>query len=368
MGCIRPAVVLCLTILGLQTTAAPEAAATNAVDSIKEVSFVGADLDKTVLAVVDGKPLTAAEVRDAVYIISRVKALSSGRKYVAPSGRRANSIAMHLTPQLISTMVLEKELDRRGLTASESSDAEILARYNKRFKSDAKTPDELCALFGEQAPVFKRQFARESRYCEMFSREPDLKVTEADVAKFYKDISNRVYRCSQINARATNRMEQAWKELSSGRPWDAVATNYTEDALLDASLAENWKDWISLDLKKIEPMELMIAVSKMKPGEYTRPMEVEDGLVIVKLTERVGDFCSLARILSRLAVEVSVPGRAEAETKIRKRKETEFQKRTLQKLRDAADLQYPFGKKFIFKIWDEPVRKKPVKKAKGKGR
>jgi hypothetical protein len=340
-------------------------------------SFVGTNLCDVALAVVDGKPLTAAEVKDAVLVAAKSHSLSKGlKKAAAPTGRRANLMAMRLTPQLISSLVLENELDRRRLVSTKESDAEVLARYNKKFNCNAKTPEELCALFGDLAPAFRRQFARESRYREMFSRESELKVAKTDIDKYYSDLSNRIARCAMINQRATNNLEQAWNELASGVPWDVVATNYTEDALLEESFADNWKDWMSLDLKKIEPMELMVAISKLKPGEYTKPIDTDDGLVIVKLVDRDGDFCSLARILARMAVKVDIPDHAAAENAVRKKKEVEFQKEILAKLRKNANIHYPFGKKFAFKIWEEPVRrqrKAPVggkvdaaKKANGK--
>ena len=355
---------LALVVLAASLCRCAEAADNNssAQPTNAVISFVGSNLCNVVLAVVDGKPLTAAEVKDAVLVAAKSHSLSRGlAKSSPPSGHGANVMAMRLTPQLISSLVLDKELDRRKLVPTKESDAEVLARYNKRFKSSAKTPKELCALFGDLAPVFRRQFTRESRYREMFSREPSLKVTEADVGKFYTDLSNRVDRCAQINTRATNLMEQAWNELASGKPWDVVATNYTEDAILEETYADNWKDWVSIDLKKIEPMELMVAISKLKPGEYTRPIEIDEGLIIVKLVSREDDFCSLARILVRLGVPVAVPERADAEKTIRKRKEVEFQKRILHQLRAKANLQYPFGKKFVFTIWEEPVRKQPKK-------
>ena len=70
-------------------------------------------------------------------------------------------------------------------------------------------------------------------------------------------------------------------------------------------IADNWKDWMSLKLSKIEPMDLMVAVSELKPGGYTRPTETDEGLVIVKLLERDDDFCSLARILVRMGEEAA---------------------------------------------------------------
>lgn len=352
MKSLRFVVVGCIASLSLQMMAASGGAATNNV-----VSLVGADLGSVSLAVVDGKPLTAAQVRDAVLIAAKVQDFSTGRNGTQPSGRRANLAAMHLAPKLVSSMILDAELDRRGIKASAASEAAVLSKYNDKFKRKSKTNTELFARFGKLAPAFKRQFVRESRYRELFDSLPELKVTEDDINKFYSDISNRLVKCERINRRAKTQIENAWKELNAGRPWDVVATNYTEDALLHKSLAENWKDWISVKLDKLEPVELKAAVSKLKPGEFTRPVETEEGVVIVKLLERDGDMCSMARILLRMAVSVDVPSREQAIKKLRKGKEAVFQRKTLAGLKKSAKIEYPFGKKFVFKIWDEPVAK-----------
>jgi hypothetical protein len=91
---------------------------------------------------------------------------------------------MHLAPQLASSMILDAELDRRGIKASAASDAAVLSRYNGKFKQKSKNKAELFARFGKLAPTFKRQFSRESRYREMFNQLPELKVTDEEIVKF----------------------------------------------------------------------------------------------------------------------------------------------------------------------------------------
>ena len=354
---------ICLAVSLSFAACCMQAAAAGSTNAV--VSLVGSDLDAVALVVVDGKPLTAAEVRDAVLIASMVRDFSAGKANVPPSGKGANLMAMHLAPQLVSSMVFDAELDRRGLKATAESDAAVLDMYNRKFKSKAKKPEELFSRFGKLAPAFKRQFARESRYRAMYSALPELKVTEGDITEFYRGVSNRIVNCRMINTRARKRIERAWKELEGGRAWEVVATNYTEDAQLHPSLADNWKNWMSLKLNKIEPMELMTAVAALKPGEYTKPIDTEEGLIIAKLLERDEDFCTLARILVRAAVEVGVPERDAAIKKIAKKKEVAFQKKMQLELRKKAKIEYPLGKKYVLMIWDEP-KKDANMKVKGK--
>lgn len=356
IGVVRAAVAVVVLPLCVHSETAAHGVDAQANASI---SLDGSNLCSAVLATVNGKPLTAAAVKDAVLVLSRARDLTAGiRKGRTPEGRQANSLAMRITPQLLSSMLVEDELDRRAIMANAESDASVLEGYNRKFKSDAKTPDELAALFGELAPSFRQQFSRESRCRAMFATLPELAVTNDDIVKFYAAVSNKMALSANINRSASNRIEQAWRELEGGRPWEVVATNYTEDAIVDESLADNWKEWMSLKLSKIEPMDLMVAVSKLKPGGYTKPIDIDEGLVIAKLVERDEDFCSLARILVRMAAEVEVPPRDAAVRKIRKGKEAEFQRKLLHELKAKAKIEYPYGRKFVLKIWEEPLTDK----------
>jgi hypothetical protein len=318
-----------------------------------EVSFAASNLCQVALAVVDGRPLTAAAVKDAVMITGRTMELASGRKRPPLSGRRANLLAMRLTPQIVSSMILEQELEKRGIKATKESDAALLLVYSRKVKKNVKSLDQLAALYGDLADEFKIQFSKESRFRSFFSAEKNLAVTDEDVTKYYADLTNRMARSARINLRATNTLEKAWASLKAGASWETVATNCTEDALLDPSLADNWKEWMSLELNKLEPSNLQEAVSKLKPGEYTRPIETDEGLVIVKLLSQEGNFVSLARILVRLGAVVEIPDRETALKKIAREKNRSFQMDLLSSLRKKAKIEYPYGRRFKFKIWEE---------------
>lgn len=318
-----------------------------------EVTFNTSNLCQVALAVVDGRPLTAAAVKDAVLITGRTMELASGRKRPPLSGRSANLLAMRLTPQMVSSMILEQELERRGVKATKESDAALLRVYGKKVRKNVKSLDQLAALYGNLADKFKIQFTKESRFRSFFAEEKKLTVTEEDVTKYYADLTNRMVRSVRINKRAANTLEKAWASLNAGVSWETVATNCTEDALLDPSLADNWKEWMSLELNKLEPLNLQEAVSKLKPGEYTRPIETDEGLIIVKLLSREGNFVSLARILVRLGVVVEFPDREAAIKMIGRQKNHDFQKDLISSLRKKAKIDYPYGRRFKFKIWEE---------------
>lgn len=307
---------------------------------------------QTVFAVVDNEPITATDVKNAVIISTKVHELETKKK--SPKfGRWSNAYAMKLTPHLVNAIAWEKDLDRKGVVRTPESDAVTLATYNRRMRRKAKSVDELATSFGDLAPVFVRQFERESKFNAVYLQHGELTVDEQDVSRFYMALSNRVKRCQMINVRAMKKINQAWDELKSGREWTSIATNYTEDAMLERSYADNWKEWISIELSKMGSPELAATVAKLKVGEYTKPIQHEEGIIIVKLLARDEDFCSLARILVRSAADVEIPCREDAVAKLSKDRRRKFQGECLDEVKKHVKIEYPQGKKFTFKLWKE---------------
>lgn len=308
-------------------------------------------------AVVNGRPITAQFVKDTVLVSAKIRELSK-HKPTPAFGKWSNREAMRIAPGLTYAVAIEIDLKGRGINATAESDAATLARYNRMMRRSAKSVDELAPLFGELAPVFRCQFARESRMDALYRQTPELEVKEKDIARHFASLSNRVERCKKINEDAWKRINRAWDELQKGGKWENVATNYSEDAILEKTYADNWKDWMSIDLAKLEPPELAAAVRGLAVGGYTKPMETEEGLVIARVNERDGDFCGLSRILVRSAVEVEIPDREAAIRQIASERKRDFQREYIAGLKEKMKFEYPLGMKFYYRIWPEEDAKR----------
>lgn len=315
-----------------------------------------------VFAIVDGKSLTVDRVKEAVLVSARYREICRG-KPMPPFGKWSNNEAMRITPGIVQSMVLENELNRLSVRSTEASDSEVLAKYNRRLpkKRNAKSVDDLVMRFGDLGPAFRRQFVQESRIAAFYATHPELEVTGADISRYYHSLSNRMIQCEKINRRARARVNEAWGKLKKGESWENVATNYTEDALLDVSLADNWKDWMSVPAGKLDSDELAQAVGRLDVGGFTAPIETEEGVIIVRLLEKNEDLCSLARILVRMAIDVEFPEREEAIAYVKQEKRVKFQQELLPRLRERMKIEYPLGKKFTYKIWPEDEKKRPLK-------
>lgn len=319
------------------------------------------NLSSVVFARFNNTSLTAAEVRDTVLILARIAELSKKPIKEKQFPQWANRKEFHLIPSLISAKLLEKEARRVHTVVSDDDIAKELAKYNKMTKQKARTLDELAPLFGDLEQPFRKQFERECLFVAFFRANPDLRVTDDDIATYFQAATNQLNWATKTNRDAVERGNKIYERLKSGEDWNVVAKETTEDALLDKEFADNWKNWVDAPLTAVEFEGVRTNVSALAVGEFTKPIETEEGLVIVKLLGHEGDLYHCARILLRMACDVEIPSREKAVRELEQEKNKDYQLALLADLREKAKIEYPMGKKITFKIWPEAERPRKAK-------
>lgn len=320
------------------------------------------NLTAVVFAIVDGNSLTAANVRDTVLISAKIAELAKKPIKDDKFSKWANHYAFRIMPRLVSSMLLEHEARRKNVVISPDDVAQQLAKYNKLTKQNAASIDELAPRFGDLESMFRRQFDRDCLLSAFFREKTELQVTDEDLKTYFTDATNRYNQALAINADAWKRGEAIYSRLKSGEKWEKVAKETSEDALLDESLADNWKDWVDAPLTAVEYEDVQTNVETLAVGSFTRPIETSEGLVIIKLLGIENDFYHCARILLRMAYNVEIPTTDAARKELAKEKMTDFQTDLLADLREKAKIEYPMGKKITFKIWPEAERPRREKK------
>lgn len=332
------------------------------------VTFVGCDknaadkqtdrLDSVAFAIVDGTPLTAAQVRDAVLITARIRAIN--KKAVKPDvfTRWANNAAMSIVPNMVSGMLIADEATRKGVKVSEEVRSAMLTNYNRMVRGKAENVDELAAKFGELGGAFRSQFERECLFNAYFKSIGAHTVTDAELKDFYQSVSNRIRMTTGISRRAHLNGEAAWKALNDGEKWADVAKEYNEEDPGWNDEADPTVEWETFRLKDFFLPEVATALVGLQPGQYTRPLETEAGLMIVKVLKLEDGVYTCARIFFRLPKEGRVPAEKQAVAILRKRKTVKMQLDVLRGLRETRKVEYPLGTNFVYKIWDSPEKPK----------
>ena len=95
------------------------------------------------------------------------------------------------------------------------------------------------------------------------------------------------------NALVRARANAAWEELKAGAEFGDMAAKYSE-------LPEERKDrgeWANLDWKQIDDeKELSKWARQLKPGEFSPPIEADNGLMIARVDQKDERECVLSRI------------------------------------------------------------------------
>ena len=268
---------------------------------------------------------------------------------------------MKITPGLISAEVLDTEIQRRGIVPTTDDVVRVLANYNRRVRGKSANFDQLAKRFGELEPQFRRMFERDCRFSAFFSTAVP---TEEEIAEELQSASNTVRACHQVNERAKLRIREAWDKLNAGAEWAAVAAQFTEDEKLDPENKNFCKEWGVFKLQEMGIPEVRESLPGLSVGGFSRPLDTDEGFVIVRLLEKKGDAYRIARILIRAAYEMPTPTREEIVEIIRRAKIESIQRELIPQLRKKAGIKYPLGTNFLYRIWTEPaaVENKPSRR------
>ena len=304
------------------------------------------------LAIIDGRPLTVGQVRDVVMVRTKMKRLAGA----APQGKALtnwmNSCAMQVLPGLVSAELLEAEIRRLGEKPDEADYANILQGYNKATRQKAKTLDELAAKFGEAEASFRRQAERSALFRAYNRRHAVKPATKDDLRAFYAGLTNQIETAKQIDALARRKADKAWKRLKAGEDWGKVAKECSEDRLVDEENAGFADEWATVGLDGMEYSELAKALPYLDTGDFSKPIEIDEGLIIVKVTDVAGTRRTLARMLFRMSQPVEVPeNEASALAEIDRERKAKADEMLMGRLRAKAKIEYPMGERFKYVFW-----------------
>ena len=319
------------------------------------------DLSQVVFAVVNGKQLTAKTVRDATLVSAKIAELSGRPIQPKLFPTWGNRFAMQSVPSLISSQLLEDEVDRRGIQASDESRTNAVNRYGRMMKKKFASENELFDSFGELRPFFCEQFERECKFSTFFKQEKFSEIIPHDIDVYYLTTSNRITWAKMTNERARARAKEVYAKLKAGGDWTLLAKEYTEDAVDGEEREKYAEEWDSFSPDSYIFPEVGQAVKGLKAGQFSEPVETDDGLLIVRVNSIEDGICTCSRIRLRMAADVEIVPPHRVEAYLKQRKLRERQRDLLRELRAAATIEYPLGTNFTYRIWEMP--KRPARKA-----
>ena len=138
-----------------------------------------------------------------------------------------------------------------------------------------------------------------------------------------------------IYARATN----VWEQLKAGADFQEMVEKYTEIKYEIADKGE----WGTLGLQQMEQdPELAKCALSLKPGEFSPPIEADNGLMIARLDRKdavKGDY-TFSRIYFRLPLMIEEADEKEMLKLLKKEHDARVLQKTLKELESAAKIEY----------------------------
>ena len=137
-----------------------------------------------------------------------------------------------------------------------------------------------------------------------------------------------------IYARATN----VWEQLKGGADFKETAVRYTEIE----QEAKDGGEWGSLGLNQLQPDNKLIEwAQKLEVGQFSPPIEGDNGLMILRLDGKKGEDYNFSRIYFKLPLFIQEISEEELLKKRRARHEREVWGHAVSTLLKSAKVKWP---------------------------
>ena len=306
-----------------------------------------------VVVVVNGRALTKAEL-EARVSLTIAMAKSNGR---APGDLNAPPVKNRLLRKEASRFVAEALLidaaSKAGTAINTNSYAlaqrQIVAAFaantgtfeNFRSHLSTKCKAQLDARLNDSALIYS--------YIVNEVGE-DAEVTEADIKDVVDFAEKAKSDAEKALAEQRQKADQLYNRLVAGEEFEQVACeSFTAE---DDSETGEWGDFSYSSLKMLYP-DIAKAVDTMNVGEFTKPLELDDAIYLIKLDgikpsgdgSRDSEVMSLKRIVIALPVLYEVGTKEAIRCDLTLERINKFQAETLlPRLREQAEISYPNGR------------------------
>jgi peptidyl-prolyl cis-trans isomerase SurA len=227
-----------------------------------------------------------------------------------PSQEEALSLKLNVLDELINNEILTERAKKLNL---EASDGEVEDKFTE-LKSPY-TEDEFQRQLKERGVTvddLKRDLRRQLSIQKLLNREvvAKISITDQDVAEFYNankaqfNVAEPQYRLAQIvvtprkepqirnrknddatnDAEAQRKVKMLMDRLNSGADFAQLAMDYSED--MNSAATGGDLGYVPESALNQSDPQLKKIVLEMKPGQVSQPIQLKDGVRILKLITR----------------------------------------------------------------------------------
>lgn len=303
---------------------------------------------------VNGKKLTSSELDRRVGMMIHLKTLSEPTTSAAQIEKFKKLLVQTYPDLFVSKILLAEYAESNAIrTTPETLESARKSTVRRFRQTQAKTWPDLLAKMGDYSSVLEDQVEFEARRNQVFrfisdanptNLTPDFVTNQIEFAKSYNarmDLTNAV-----THARATN----VWQKLVAGGNFGELAAKHSD---LPVERAERG-EWGALDWAQIErDPPLFEAAQKLKPGEFSAPIEADNGLMILRVDKKDVKECKMSRIFFSLPLYREVPTAEKVVSVVKKTHAARVFKQKMAELRKKAEI-----------VWGDQAPSKSAHKSK----
>lgn len=253
--------------------------------------------------------------------------------------------------EFVKNVLLEQYAATNGIEVGEKTlkAFERRAFMVLRAKGD-KSYDDLLKIEGIDSSLVDSRIRFEALEYEIKKKLKENKPLILDPGwadkkiKSFHDYNARVTLTNElVFARATN----VWNQLKQGGEFKSLAAKYTE---IPAERKDNGM-WGELDNDFLKGDHALLAeIKKLKPGQFTPPVEGDNGLMIARLDGFTEDgLYILSRIFFQLPMFIEIPTKEELIESAHIEHVEKKYKDLLKILKENAIIEFPSGQKLFTK-------------------
>lgn len=293
---------------------------------------------------VNGKALTTVERRHYVDAMARVHSIVNPRMTMEEQGKLRENLRNAYADLFIEDTLVSQYAKEENVTVSKELFKRFKLRALRGFQScGIRNYGTLLKKLGkEHKPYFEKLIKREALEEAVKDHLATLTPTnlppdfKEKMLKTLKEYSAAIAKTNElVHARA----DMVWKQLKNGANFEEMAVKYTEIE----SEREDKGEWGTMDFNQFQT-DVNVAewAQKLKVGEFTPPIEGDNGLIIMRLDAKdptKGEY-TFSRIFFQLAMEAEQQSGDEIVKDVQDIHKNNLFAEKLASLREAAKIEY----------------------------
>ena len=298
-----------------------------------------------VVITVNGRELRQTNLAERVEMFVKVSTLANPNMTLNEVQRLRKKIRAIMPKMFKREVVLEDFLKSEKLTVApetlEKAKKGIVASFRGRLTYDGlrrKVGPALAGILDGFAASQATEITVRRRILEKNPLELAPDYAEKQLALIAKYNAEMALTNAIVYARATN----TWEKLKSGADFRAVAREFSEVP----REAREGGDWGTLGLQQLEPDEdLAKWAQQLQPGEFSPPIEGDNGLMILRVDSKKGEDYALSRIYFRLPMFKEVVSKEELLKLKKQQHDRAVLDKEIKALLKSADVERPKKRK-----------------------